>query len=291
MHQLISKNLQSDFATMHRCMKLRQLQVGFAHDSAAESSTLIPRYHKILILCISRLVLFFFVQGSRWSVLWPEVLPAIIHMWSCIAWHRSVSLFIIISEHGLKSKAKKKRKHSAYAEPRELRGLTPFLGCLDLIINNNGSCSFPTNTYIEKVFTISCCCCLCFVSNVMLACLHNMAVTVSPLRLFIFYVFSNTLSEHLSSFLCMSLCFLFMACIARKITSSYTNFRRRQKWPQEEGKVKKKKKRRRKSWSRGRMTHTPSIFSSKLKRQSENQRGETELNCIKLLKNKVGWCP
>ena len=56
---------------------------------------------------------FFFVQGSRWSVLWPEVLPVIIHMWSCIALHHSVCLFIIISEHGLKSKAKKKkrRKH------------------------------------------------------------------------------------------------------------------------------------------------------------------------------------
>ena len=59
MHQVISKNLQSDFATMHRCMKSRQLQVGFAHDSAAESSTLIPRYHKTLILCISSMVLFF----------------------------------------------------------------------------------------------------------------------------------------------------------------------------------------------------------------------------------------
>ena len=55
----------------------------------------------------------------------------------------------------------------------------------------------------------------------MLDCLHNMAVTVSPLWLFIVYVFSNTLSEHLSSFL-VSLCFLFMACIAWKITSSYT---------------------------------------------------------------------
>ena len=79
MHQVMSKNLQSDFATMHRSMKSRELQVGFAHDSAAESSTLIPRYHKILILCISSMVLFF-VQGSRWSVLWPEVLPVIIHM-------------------------------------------------------------------------------------------------------------------------------------------------------------------------------------------------------------------
>ena len=39
------------------------------------------------------------------------------------------------------------------------------------------------------------------------------------------------------------------------------------------------------------MTHTPSIFPLKLQRQSENQRGETELNCIRLLKNKVGWCP
>ena len=37
--------------------------VAFAHGSAAESSTLIPRYHKILILCIKSMVLFF-VQGS-----------------------------------------------------------------------------------------------------------------------------------------------------------------------------------------------------------------------------------
>ena len=44
---------------------------------------------------------------------------------------------------------------------------------------------------------------------------------------------------------------------------------------QEEGKVKQKKEDvkadREVAW------HTPSIFSSKLQRQSENQRGETEL--------------
>ena len=62
MHHVISKNLQSDFAAMHRCVKSRQLQVAFARGFAAESSTLIPRYHKILILCISSMVLFF-VQG------------------------------------------------------------------------------------------------------------------------------------------------------------------------------------------------------------------------------------
>ena len=63
MHHVISKNLQSDFAAMHRCVKSRQSQVAFARGSAAESSALIPRYHKILILCINRMVLFF-VQGS-----------------------------------------------------------------------------------------------------------------------------------------------------------------------------------------------------------------------------------
>ena len=30
MHHVISKNLQSDFAAMHRCVKLRQSQVAFA---------------------------------------------------------------------------------------------------------------------------------------------------------------------------------------------------------------------------------------------------------------------
>ena len=177
---------------------------------------------------------FFFVKGNRWSVFrfcgrkfcqWSYicevVLPSTVQ-----------SLFSLLSRNmgwKVKQKKKKKKKGSiAYVESRELRGLTPCCGCLDLIINNNGSCSFPTNTKPEKFFTISCRCCLCLVSDVMLACLHNMAVTVSPLRHFIFYVLSNTLSEHLSSFL-VSLCFLFIACIARKITSSYTNFRRWQK--------------------------------------------------------------
>ena len=59
MHHVISKTLQPDFAAMHRCVKSRQSQVAFARGSAAESSTLIPRYHKILILCISSMVLFF----------------------------------------------------------------------------------------------------------------------------------------------------------------------------------------------------------------------------------------
>ena len=63
MHHAISKNLQSDFAAMHRCVKSRQSQVAFARGFAAVSSALIPRYHKILILCINRMVLFF-VQGS-----------------------------------------------------------------------------------------------------------------------------------------------------------------------------------------------------------------------------------
>ena len=63
MHYVILKNLQSDFAAMHRCVKSRQSQVAFARGFAAESSSLIPRYHKILILCINRMVLFF-VQGS-----------------------------------------------------------------------------------------------------------------------------------------------------------------------------------------------------------------------------------
>ena len=149
-------------------------------------------------------------KSCQWSYICEVVLPSTVQ-----------SLFSLLSRNmGWEVKLKKKIGSIAHVEPRELCALTPFFGCLDLIINNNGSCSFPTNTYPEKVFTISCCCCLCFVSDVMLACLHNMAVTVSPLRLFIFYVFSNTLSEHLSSFL-VSVCFLFMACIARKITSSY----------------------------------------------------------------------
>ena len=61
MHHVISKNLQSDFAALHRCVKS---QVAFARGSAAESNTLIPRYHKILILCTRSMVLFF-VQGSN----------------------------------------------------------------------------------------------------------------------------------------------------------------------------------------------------------------------------------
>ena len=78
MHQVISKNLQSDFAAMHRCMKSRSLTI--------------PQFNQAL-LDITRFWFyasaqqhgFSFVQGSRWSVLWPEVLPVIIHMWSCIA--------------------------------------------------------------------------------------------------------------------------------------------------------------------------------------------------------------
>ena len=65
MHHLILKNLQSDFAAMHRCVKSRQTQVTFARGSAAESSTLIPRYHKSLILCISSVVLFLSRVVSR----------------------------------------------------------------------------------------------------------------------------------------------------------------------------------------------------------------------------------
>ena len=55
---VMSKNLQSDFTAMHRCVKSWQSQVAFARGSAAESSTLIPRYHEIMILCISSMVLF-----------------------------------------------------------------------------------------------------------------------------------------------------------------------------------------------------------------------------------------
>ena len=57
MHHVISKNLRSNFAAMHRCEKSRQSQVAFARGSTAESSTGISRYHKILILCISSMVL------------------------------------------------------------------------------------------------------------------------------------------------------------------------------------------------------------------------------------------
>ena len=60
MDHVISKNLRSDFAAMHRCVKSRQSQVAFACGSATESSTVIPQYHKILILCISSMVFFFF---------------------------------------------------------------------------------------------------------------------------------------------------------------------------------------------------------------------------------------
>ena len=51
-------------AAMHWCVKSRQSQVAFAHGSAAESSAVIPRYQRILILFNSSMVLFFFVQGS-----------------------------------------------------------------------------------------------------------------------------------------------------------------------------------------------------------------------------------
>ena len=63
MNHVISKNLEPDFTAVHRCVKSRKSQVAFARGFAAESSALIPRYHKILILCISSMVLFF-VQGS-----------------------------------------------------------------------------------------------------------------------------------------------------------------------------------------------------------------------------------
>ena len=58
MHHMITKNLQSEFPAMHRCEKSQQSQVPFARGSAAESSTLIPRYHKILILYINSMVLY-----------------------------------------------------------------------------------------------------------------------------------------------------------------------------------------------------------------------------------------
>ena len=70
MHHVVSKNLRPDFAAMHRCVKSRQSQVAFASGSAAESSSMIPRYHKILILCINSLhgsFFFFFVQGCIFS--------------------------------------------------------------------------------------------------------------------------------------------------------------------------------------------------------------------------------
>ena len=63
MHHVISKKLQSDTTAMHRCVKSQQSQVAFARGSAAESSTVGPRYHKILILCISSMVLFFFFSS------------------------------------------------------------------------------------------------------------------------------------------------------------------------------------------------------------------------------------
>ena len=70
MYRVILKNLQFDFATIHRCVKS---QVTYARGSAAESSTLIPQYHKILIYASAAwfffflflfLFFFFFVQGS-----------------------------------------------------------------------------------------------------------------------------------------------------------------------------------------------------------------------------------
>ena len=64
MHHVISKSLRPDFAAMHRCVKSRQLQAAFARGSAAESSSMIPRYHKILILCINS----FFIQSSSLEV-------------------------------------------------------------------------------------------------------------------------------------------------------------------------------------------------------------------------------
>ena len=49
---------------MQRCMKSRQLQVVFTRGSVAESNSLIPLYHKILIYDNS---FFFFGQGSTKS--------------------------------------------------------------------------------------------------------------------------------------------------------------------------------------------------------------------------------
>ena len=57
-----------------RCIDAwRQLQVAIARGSAAESSTLIPRYHKILILCISSMVLFFFLSRVLSSCSCPHL--------------------------------------------------------------------------------------------------------------------------------------------------------------------------------------------------------------------------
>ena len=184
-----------------RCMKSRQLQVGFAHDSAAESSTLIPQYHQILILCISSMVLFLsrVVDGRfcgrkscQWSYICEVVLPSTVQ-----------SLFSLLSRNmGWKVKLKKKKEALHTLSQESYAVWHHFLVVRIWSSTTTVLVLFPPKLTLKQVFTISCCCCLCFVSDVMLACLHNMAVTVSPLRLFIFYVFSNTLSEHLSSFLC-----------------------------------------------------------------------------------------
>ena len=61
-----SCDIQESAAWFRRDASMRE--VAFARCSAAESSTVIPRYHKILILCISSMVLLFFfvfVQSSR----------------------------------------------------------------------------------------------------------------------------------------------------------------------------------------------------------------------------------
>ena len=73
---------------MQRCVKSRQSQVAFARGSAAESSPLIHRYHNILILCISCMVLFFFfVPGSMWfATAWLSYLKRTL---SCKAQYKS----------------------------------------------------------------------------------------------------------------------------------------------------------------------------------------------------------
>ena len=64
MDHVISKNLRPDFAAMQRCVKSPESQVAFARGSAAESSSMILWYHKILIYASTAWFLFF-VHGSR----------------------------------------------------------------------------------------------------------------------------------------------------------------------------------------------------------------------------------
>ena len=58
-HRVITKILRSDFAAMHRCVKS---EVAFAGDSAAESSTVIPWYHKILIYTSAACLFIYFLS-------------------------------------------------------------------------------------------------------------------------------------------------------------------------------------------------------------------------------------